>query len=182
MTITELKAKKLIPAVRVDNHFKSNDERQAEFEKMLFSEGWIIEGMQTDYRGGIYYRCHKNTPEKHQYYATAESEKRVIEIALKQLKRKGYSSIGYFRQGDFIIFETAETQKGFFCSLNRPEMNLHKIPGMLKIRSKDYVFEFTDADGKKHELYGVPIKKEMLTENGLHYENENGVNIDYIIM
>lgn len=182
MTITELKAKKLMPAVRVDNHFKSNDEKQADFESMLFSEGWTIESMQTDYRGGINYKCCKNTPEKHQYHATAESEKRVVELALKQLKRRGYSSIGYFWQGEFIVFETAETKKDFFCSLNRPEMNLHKIPGMLKIRSKDYVFEFTDASGKKHELYGVPLKKEMLTEKGLHYENENGVNIDYIIM
>ena len=59
-------------------------------------------------------------------------------------------------------------------------MKQAEIPGVLVIRSKDYVFFFTDEYGARHELYGATIKRDMITPEGLHYENERGVNLDYI--
>lgn len=184
MTIKELKAKKRVAAVRRDNHFISDEEKQRNFEQTIHAEGYKIDSI-TDDPCGVIYHLSKEVEEIHRWhcvdsrYVTAE---RVKTKARWYVERLGLPIVREYMEGEFFYIVTNKKRVNKFLRLNPPWMASAEIAGTLIIRSKDYVFTFTDKNGEKQDLYGAPLRADMLTENGLHYENENGVNLDYIFL
>lgn len=178
MTLKELKAKKVVPAIRRNNNFISNDEKQAIFEKAITAEGWKILVIARS-AAGVNYHLEKPVPEPHRWFCRPEDEKRILAAARRFLQ--GHNVVREYRDGNFIVLETATTTAEKYLSFNRPCMNTPEHRGELIFRSKDYIFRFKDEKGTVHSLYGAYIKKDMLRGNILHYENEHGVNIDYIM-
>lgn len=178
MTLKELKAKKAVPAIRRNNNFVSNDEKQANFERKITAEGWNIRVISKS-AAGVDYHLEKPEPEQHRWFCRPEDEKRVLAVARRFLQCHSISR--EYRDGDFIVLETDTTTAEKWLSFNPPELNAPEHRGTLIFRSKDYYFQFADDKGTVHKLYGVDVKKDMINGNILHYENDRGVNIDYIM-
>lgn len=182
MTIKELKAKKQIKATRRDNTFKSDAERIATFEKEITAAGLHIDAI-TENEGERVYHCSGKAEEEHRWHCAPGKYTNPEDIkkkARRYVTRLDLPIIREYMDGDFFCIVTDRKRVNKYLPLNRPGMKQAEISGILVIRSKDYVFFFTDENGVRQELYGVPIKKGMITPEGLHYENERGTNLDYI--
>lgn len=180
MNITELKRAKTVKAVRRNNNFKSNEQKIIEFENTIRGGGWEISRTET-LNGNAYFSAFKNETDQHKWYSGKKPAPAFIQRCHDYCQREQLPITRAYQDGDFYVIETSIQRKEFVLALNRPEMNTAEIPGTLQLRSKDYTFTFQDADGDPHVLYGVAIKKDMLRGNVIHYENDNGVNIDYIL-
>ena len=178
MTLKELKAKKAVPAIRRNNNFVSNDEKQAAFEKAITVDGWKIRVISKSAVGASY-QLEKPEPEQHRWFCRPEDEKRVLASARRFLGDRNITR--EYREGDFIVLETSTTIAEKWLPFNCPELNAPEHRGKLVFRSKDYIFLFKDEKGTIHSLYGAVVKKDMLRGNVLHYESERGINIDYIM-
>lgn len=179
MTVKELKARGTVKATRRDNNFIPNKELMDRAESQIHADGWSISGYRIDGRR-VTYSVFKEAPDLHKWYCKPGAEKDLREKAYKFLQRRGLQVCREYRDGDFLVLETNVTRAEKTVYLNPPEATAKEIPGVFIIRSKDYIFQFKDNTGKTIQLYGAALKKDMITENGVHYENERGVNLDYI--
>ena len=121
--------------------------------------------------------------EKHRWYCAPGKYADPEDIkgkARRYVARLDLPIIREYTEGDFFYIVTDRKRVNKYLRLNRAGMKQAEISGVMVIRSKDYVFFFTDEYGARHELYGATIKRDMVTPEGLHYENERGVNLDYI--
>lgn len=181
-TIKELKAKKQIKATRRDNAFKSDAEKIAAFEEELKAAGLHVDAITEEKEERIYH-CSGKVEEEHRWFCAPgryTDPEDIKKKARRYVKRLDLQIVREYMDGDFFCIVTDRKRINKYLRFNRPEMRQAEISGVLVIRSKDYVFFFTDEKGIRHELYGAPIKKDMLTAGGLHYENERGVNLDYV--
>jgi hypothetical protein len=180
MNITELKRIKTVKAIRRNNNFKSNEQKIKEHGDAIRGGGWEISRIEN--RGGhVYFSAVKNETGHHKWYSGKKPAPAFIQRCRDYCWREQLPITREYQDGDFYVIETSIQRKESIFILNRPEMDTAEIPGVLHFRSKDYIFTFQDADGWPHNLYGVAIKKDMLHGNVIHYENDNGVNIDYIL-
>lgn len=172
VTLKELKDKKEFTVTRIDKEFISNEEiiRQAQEETKKY--GYTITFGK---RNGNYQECvlfNKDKIETLRYYMgsnnTEEEKQKFINDILNKQDRQVLKH--YIEDNDLCI-EVQGEKLYHSLRLNPPYMK-ETLKGKIILRSKDYIFEFTDDDNNIHKLYSSSnLKASMLQDNKIVVEN-----------
>jgi hypothetical protein len=181
MNIKELKAKDAIKCTRVNKNFTSNTEILNNSKAALIKAGWNIEGV-THYSGELTFHVSRAENQEHTYFTNSRLYSRAenIEKARRRLTLEGFNIISEKSDKDYTVFTTDTRREKIRVKLNPPEIDLEKIEGFLKIRSKDMEFIFRNSRAEIQRIYAPALKKDMIDGNIIHIINpQNGVNIEY---
>ena len=182
ITLKELKERKQVNAVRIDNNFISDEERIKNFENQVKAKNLQI--LEKEQHGQhIDYVLLKSGEHEYKFNFASwhQTEKEKEEFLQDIINRCDLPVLRSYRDNEFAYVITDGEKIYYTIVLNNPKQQ-KEIAGTLYFRSNDYYFEFMGKNPIRLErFYGDVLRANQIQDNKIIVKLGDKVNIEYVM-